>query len=335
MATSRSQRRRRRRIQVAVAVVVVVVGWVFVRDVVSAARNSVSIQETTNTDFAAVSQGIVADDDQLATNIDRLIRDSAAMSRPAYVARLRVLATESAGLMPRADRVRTPAVSGNIQDRLVQLTEARVAVTECVVSYLATASRVEVTKVHCPSFAQARRNNRAASRAWNATRNYLRHRPGHVTLRATHDNELARVTLSLLDGVASQSQLASTGGLSLAVVSVSPTPLPLTNGTLIMQPVSSAVVSVVVANSADLAANGSVRITFRPTNSSQPVTRCELSLRVAHQSSLTGSCRIPLILGEHAHLSATLTGSLRPAGRSNYNSVIEVTGEPSSSQLAG
>ena len=84
--------------------VVVVVGWVFVRDVVSAARNSVSIQETTNTDFAAVSQGIVADDDQLATNIDRLIRNSAAMSRPAYVARLRVLATESAGLIPRADR---------------------------------------------------------------------------------------------------------------------------------------------------------------------------------------------------------------------------------------
>jgi hypothetical protein len=316
-------------------VFVVVVGWVFVRDVVSAARNSVSIQETTNINFAAVSQGIVADDDQLAANLDRLIKDSAAMSRPAYVAQLRVLATESAGLVPRVDRVRTPAVAGNIQDRLVQLTEARVALTQCVVSYLATASRVEVAKVGCSSWSQALRDNRAASQAWNATRNYLRHRPGHATLRATHDNELARVTTSLLDGVASQSQLASTGGLSLALVSVSPTPLPSTNGTLIMQPVSSAVVSVVVANSADVAARGSVIITFRPTNSSQPVTRCELSLRVAHQSSLTGSCRIPLILGEHAHLSATLTGALQPGGPSNYNLLIEVTGEPSSSQLAG
>jgi hypothetical protein len=315
VARTRAQRRRHT-VLITLAVVITLIVLVFARDVSRSAHGAITERRSLNKSFAALANGLIDQENQFDTRLDRLLDQGATLRRVVFAARLYQLNDALSSWVDDANLLKAPTLAHHVNETLYQLTIERVAAYQELLEDVASAlslpwSTTPIEHVGTPASALV-----ASGERWNVARFALMKEPGRVQLVATTSHSATYLEHRGTTELATAPSLALVRAISIAAVHVTPAPLPASRGILLLPPVTSVELGVSVLNASydDQPVTLSIRVT--PANP----RRAPYSERMhATLGPLQAYAFVPSVLttaaSERAEVVISVTGARAAVGK--------------------
>jgi hypothetical protein len=311
VARTRAQRRRHSLFLI-IALVVTLVVLVFARDISRAGHGAITSRRSENRSFAALANALIVQENNFDLRFARLLRSGSSLTRPVFDARLDQLDQELAYWSTTADLLRHPKLAHDVNDKMADLTETRIADYEEVIATIANALSLPVptpqpegTLISDPA-----KSLLDAGLTWNEDRFDLRHEPGKVRLDKLTLSSARLFITTGVDVVSSSPSLAAVRGIGIAAISVLPAPLPSKAGELVLPPVSSIKLGISIENTGFVVQRVTMEVSMQPSNGPLPARRQTFHVVLAPlQSYAFVPESIAVVPSERATLSVRITGA--------------------------
>lgn len=311
MARTRTQRRRQNTL-IAVALVATALVLLLARDINRAAHSATDVRRSENRAFARLANGLISRENALDQHLAYLLTHGSGLSRAVFTARLAQLADQLPQWTADAGLLRRPAIAGDLNTQLAQMTEQRVDDYQTVVDAVAHGLDLPWTNraATTQSSDQARASLLDTNRRWDRLRTALAAAPGRATLEATSTAPAVVTLPTVLADLEAAASLRVTRGVSISAVEVTPSPLPAPAGEILLPPVTSVHLGVSVTNAAFVRQPVTLTVTLTPTSGTLGVQNQRMSVVLGPTRSFAF---VPRLLatapGERATLTLTLSGA--------------------------
>ena len=311
MARTRAQRRRHSLFLI-IALVVTLVVLVFARDISRAGHGAITSQRSENRSFAALANALIVQENNFDLRFARLLRSGSSLTRPVFDARLDQLDQELAYWSTTAELLRHPKLAHDVNDKMADLTETRIADYEEVIATIANALSLPVPTPHPEGtlISDPATSLLDAGLTWNKDRSDLRHEPGTVRLDKLTLSSARLFITTGVDVLSSSPSLAVVRGIGIAAISVLPAPLPSKAGDLVLPPVSSIKLGISIENTGFVVQRVTMEVSMQPSNGPLPAHRQTFHVVLAPLQSYAFVPKdIAVVPSERATLSVRITGA--------------------------
>jgi hypothetical protein len=295
-----------------IALVVTLVVLVFARDIARSAHSAITNQRSENRSFAALANALITQENEFDLRTARLLQSGGTLSRPIFDARLDQLDQQLAYWSTSADLLRRPRLSHDMNDKMADLTDTRVADYEQIFAKIARGLSLPLPS---PGFSGTPSADPAhslydTSLTWNKERFGLRHEPGTVRLDALTRSSAKLFMTNGVTTLTASPSLAVVRGIGIAAVSVVPAPLPARHGVLLLPPVTKIKLGVSVVNAEFVTQRVTLEITMSPSNGPLPAQRQTFHVTLAPLQSYAFTPQdIAVVPSERATLDIRVTGA--------------------------
>ncbi len=312
------------------ALIVTVTLVALVHDVNRIAAQSAVNRASLNRTFATLVTGILLDEDRWGSRVGYLLSHGSTMSRVEFAGRLASDRVDGTDLLQRATILRRPALAHQVQTTFVTVTAERVAATEGVLMALARALALPSRSGETSTAREALHLFVLSDTQWALARRSLVGEPGHVRLpRSTF--ALSGVPLAAeIAALEVAPSLGAHRGVTVAVVAITPAPLPAPVGELLMLASSPLSATVVVRNLAYVSQPFAIRLSITPASAKDRQTSQLIRGLLAPLSSTAVTFNaVALSPNEHGTVSIALTNTpLGPNGGGARRYTLIVASSP-------
>ena len=285
---------------------------VFARDISRAGHGAITSQRSENRSFAALANALIVQENNFDLRFSRLLRSGSSLTRPVFDARLDQLDQELAYWSTTAELLRHPKLEHDVNDKMADLTETRIADYEEVIATIANALSLPVPTPHPEGtlISDPATSLLDAGLTWNKERSELRREPGKVRLDKLTLSSARLFITTGVDVLSASPSLAVVRGIGIAAISVLPAPLPSKAGDLVLPPVSSIKLGISVENTGFVVQRVTMEVSMQPSNGPLPAHRQTFHVVLAPlQSYAFVPQDIAVVPSERATLSVRITGA--------------------------
>ena len=309
MARTRAQRRRHS-LFLTIALVVTLVVLVFARDVSRSAHGAITNQRSENRSFAGLANALIVQQNDFDARLARLLRSGETLSRPVFDARLEQLDQQLPNWSEAAELLRRPKLANDVNDRIADITEMRIADYEEIFAKITAALTLPATPDNGAVVADPAHSLIETGVTWNKDRRSLRHEPGEVRLDALTSSSAQIFSESGVTNLTASSSLALVRGIGIAAVSVLPAPLPARHGILLLPPIKKLRLAVSVVNTGFVVQDLTLEVSMKPTNGPLAPERQTFHVVLAPlQSYAFVAQEITVVPSERAVLDVRISGA--------------------------
>jgi hypothetical protein len=223
---------------ISLLVIITLMVLVFARDVSRSAHGAITERRSENRSFAALTNGLIVQENQFDARLDRLLSQGDALRRTTFAARLYQLNDELGGWVTDADLLRDPVLSHHINQTLYELTTERVAAYQALLGEIARALTLPWNTTPIETVVDPAATLVNTSKQWNLARFALAKEPGRVHLDATTAHGATYFKQRGTYALSSSRSLELVRAIAIVAVHVTPAPLPASPGVLLLPPVS-------------------------------------------------------------------------------------------------
>jgi hypothetical protein len=251
-----------------IAIAATLVALLFARDVTRSAHGAVSPRRSENRSFGTLANLLISQENTFDGRLSYLLSQGTSLSRPVFAARLTQLYQELPAWLTEAEHLRRPKLVNDVNDVIANSTEQRIDAYQLIFANLARQLSLTWPPTGPSDLNQLTPSQVLiqTSQQWGRERFDLIKQPGTVKLLA-----LTTATAKFVENIGfahlvSSSSLALHRSVSIAAVSVLPSPLPSAVGELVLPPVTSFHLGISVANDSFVTQPVVVRVVLTRTN---------------------------------------------------------------------
>jgi len=263
VARTRAQRRVQS-IFIGLAVLITLLVLLFARDINTSAHQASSPRRSENLSFATLANSLVQKQNNFDSRLSFLLQNGSNLTRPVFAARLQQLALELPQWETDVQLLKSPTLAHHINTEFVSITESRIDILTSVIQSVSDDLQLPgITLGKTPS---SHSSLTLLKQKWDRDRFGLRKEPGRAQLLSFTNLVGSLHHMGTLSSLASSPTLRVTRGIGIAAVSVRPSPLPASQGVLLLAPVTRVNLAVSVMNASYVNQPVTLTITFQPTN---------------------------------------------------------------------
>lgn len=266
MARSRAQRRTQT-IFIGLAVLITLLVLLFARDINTSAHQASSPRRSENLSFATLANSSIQKQNNFDSRLSFLLQSGSNLSRPVFAARLEQLALELPKWETDVQLLKNPTLAHHINSEFVSITESRIGIFTSVIRSVSNDLELPgITLGQTTSSHTSLTSLTSLKQKWDHIRFGLRKEPGRAQLIPFTNLVGSLHHMGTISSLRSSATLRVTRGIGIAAVSVHPSPLPASQGVLLLAPVARVNLGVSVLNASFVDQPVTMSITFQPSN---------------------------------------------------------------------
>jgi len=263
VARSRAQRRTQS-IFIGLAVLITLLVLLFARDINNSAHQARSPRRSENLSFATLANSSIQKQNNFDSRLSFLLQSGSSLSRPVFAARLEQLALELPRWETDVQLLKSPTLAHHINTEFVSITESRIDILTSVIQ--SVSNDLALPGITLGQTTSSHTSLIALKQKWDYLRFGLRKEPGKAQLDSFTNLVGSLQYMGTFSSLRSSPTLRVTRGIGIAAVSVHPSPLPASQGVLLLAPVTSVNLGVSVLNASYVDQPVTMSITFQPSN---------------------------------------------------------------------
>jgi len=330
VARSRAQRRTQS-IFIGLALLLTLLVLLFARDINTSAHQASSPRRSENLSFATLANSLIQKQNNFDSRLSFLLQNGSSLSRPIFAARLEQLALELPKWETDVQLLKSPTLAHHINSEFVSITELRI---DILTSDLRSVSNdLQLPGITLGTAKSSNTSLTSLKQLWDQDRFGLQKEPGRAQLFSFTNLVDSLHYLNTLSSLQTSPTLRVTRGIGVAAVSVHPSPLPASQGVLLLAPVTSVNLGVSVINVSYVDQPVTLSITFQPSNGKGVYQSQQLKATIGPNQAFGFLPKsLKTMAGQQATLTISVDGAPGAAGMTRtkvYRVVMSPSGNNS------
>ena len=307
MSRKRGRQRRRSLLLIGGALTSVLI-LIFASDVSRAAHNVPSARASQNASFAVLGDTLISEENSIDSSLTSILVRGASLNRAQLYTKLLTLRDETLTIPAEAAQLRFPVIAGELNEKLANGCQERVRAYDAILADVARGLSLPWPSPATLTIAQADADLASTTQSWSSLTGALASQPGHVTLDAFSNFSGILNATSIVQQLSAAPHLKVARSVTIAAVSVTPSPFPGPRGQLDEPSTSTVALGVSVLNGAFVTQPVTVTATLTASNGRSASRTRRLVLGPRGAVAVT-PLSFAVYGGEHATLAVSVSGA--------------------------